>query len=132
VTEWVSQAVVLAIHDQQIAEHGGRNGLRDLPTLESSLARPQNLLAYGDPPPDIAALAASYAFGIAAKQAFVDGNKRTSAVVTATFLLLNGYDFTADEATRLQVWLDIGNGSMSEHQLTEWLRANIRKVAKRR
>jgi death-on-curing protein len=128
VTEWVSQAVVFAIHDQQIAEHGGLNGIRDLPVLESSLARPQHLEVYGDPPPDVAALAASYAFGIAAKQAFIDGNKRTSAVVTATFLLLNGYDFTADELARVQVWLNIGNGSMSEHELAEWFRANIRRV----
>ena len=126
--EWVSQAVVFAIHDQQIAEHGGLNGIRDLPTLESSLARPRHLEAYGEPPPDVAALAACYAFGIGAKQAFLDGNKRTSAVVTGTFLLLNGYDFTADEAARLQVWINIGNGSMSEDELAEWLRANIRRV----
>jgi death-on-curing protein len=117
---------VLAIHDQQIAEHGGLGGVRDLPTLESSLARPQHLEVYGKP--DIAALAASYAFGIAAKQAFYDGNKRTSAVVTGTFLLLNGYDFTADQITRLKVWKDIGAGAMDEPALTEWLRANIVKI----
>jgi death on curing protein len=129
VIEWVSPAVVFAIHDQQIAEHGGLDGIRDLPTLESSLAKPQNLLAYGDPSPDIGALAASYAFGIAAKQAFIDGNKRTSSVVTRTFLLLNGHDFSADEATRLLVWKSIGDGSMSEAELTEWMRANITKVS---
>jgi death-on-curing protein len=125
VTEWVIKAVVLAIHDAQIAEHGGLNGIRDCPTLESSLARPQNLLAYGDPPPDIAALAASYAFGIASKQVFIDGNKRTSAVVTRTFLKLNGYDFTADEATRLHIWKSIGEGAMSEEELVVWIRNNI-------
>jgi death-on-curing protein len=130
VTEWVTQAVVLAIHDQQIAEHGGLDGIRDLPTLESSLARPQHLAIYGDPSPDIAALAASYAVGIAGKQAFIDGNKRTSAVVTATFLVLNGYDFSAsaDEATRLEIWKMIGAGSLSEEELANWLRANIVKL----
>jgi death-on-curing protein len=128
VTEWVITTAVLAIHDQQIAEHGGLNGIRDLPTLESSLARPQHLAVYGDPPPDIAALAASYAFGIAAKQAFLDGNKRTSAVVTRTFLILNGYDFSAAETTRLQIWKGIGDGSISEQELTEWLRANTIKI----
>jgi death on curing protein len=128
VTKWVTKPVVLAIHDEQIAEHGGLGGLRDVAVLESALARPQQLAAYGDPPPDVAALAAAYAFGLARTQAFLDGNKRTSAVVTATFLLLNGYDFTADEATRLQVWLRLGAGSMSEKELIVWLRSNIKKV----
>jgi death-on-curing protein len=130
VTEWVTQAAVLAIHDQQIAEHGGLAGIRDLPTLESSLARPQHLALYGNPQPDIAALAASYAVAIAGKQAFLDGNKRTSSVVTATFLLLNGYDFiaSADAATRLEIWKMIGAGRMSEAEVGAWLRANIVKV----
>jgi death on curing protein len=128
VIHWVTKAVVLAIHDEMLAEHGGLGGLRDVATLESALARPQNLAAYGDPPPDVAALAAAYAFGLARTRAFVDGNKRTSAVVAATFLLRNGYDFTADEATRLQIWLRLGAGSMGEKELAEWLRANIKKV----
>jgi death-on-curing protein len=89
---------------QQIAEHGGLSGLRDITILEGALARPRQLEAYGDPPPDIAALAAAYAFGIARTQVFAEGNKRTSAVVTRTFLLLNGHDVTADEVTRLQIW----------------------------
>jgi death on curing protein len=95
---------------QQIAEHGG---LSDITILEGALARPRQLEAYGDPPPDIAALAAAYAFGIARTQTFVEGNKRTSAVVTRTFLLLNGHDVTADEATRLQIWEHLGEGTMS-------------------
>jgi death on curing protein len=126
--EWIEQAVVLAIHDRLIAEHGGFRGLRDPGTLESSLMRPQMLAAYGDP--DMAALAASYAFGIAAKQAFIDGNKRTSSVVSRTFLNLNGYDYvaSADEAIRLKIWRSIGAGSMSEETLVEWMRANIERV----
>jgi death on curing protein len=74
VTEWVAQDVVLAIQRRQIDEHGGLHGIRDVGTLESSLARPKNLEAYGNPAPDIAALAAAYAYGIAAKQVFIDGN----------------------------------------------------------
>lgn len=124
-TEWVQETVVLAIHDQQIAEHGGLSGVRDLSLLQSALARPRNLEAYGNP--DIAGLAAAYAFGIAKNHAFADGNKRTSSVVTGTFLLLNGYDFTADEAARLPIWLELGAGALSENDLANWLRANIKK-----
>jgi len=127
VTDWVAKAVVLAIHDEQLAEHGGRPGIRDINLLESALARPQHLQTYGDPPPDIAALAAAYAFGIARNHAFVDGNKRTSYVVTRTFLVLNGYDVTADEVTRLEIWTRLGDGSMNEQDLSEWLRSNIAK-----
>jgi death-on-curing protein len=125
VTEWVTSAVVHAIHDAQIAEHGGSPGVRDLNLLEPALARPQHLAAYGDPEPDVAALAAAYAFGIARNHAFVDGNKRTSAVVTRTFLILNGYDVSADEATRLQIWSDLGAGTLGEKELAEWLRSHI-------
>jgi len=126
--EWIEQAVVLAIHDRVIAEHGGLNGVRDPGALESSLIRPKWLAAYGNP--DRAALAASYAFGIAAKQAFFDGNKRTSSVVTRTFLNLNGYDYgpDADEKFRLELWSRLGAGEFSEADLVEWMRANIEKV----
>ena len=127
-TDWVTKPVVLAIHDEQIAEHGGLAGVRDIAILESALARPQQLQAYGDPAPDIAALAAAYAFGIAKNHAFLDGNKRTSYVVTRTFLVLNGYDVTADEPTRLRVWEQLGGGRMGEDECAEWLRSNIVKV----
>jgi len=125
VTDWVAKAVVLAIHDEQLAEHGGRPGIRDINLLESALARPQHLQTYGDPPPDIAALAAAYAFGIARNHAFVDGNKRTSYVVTRTFLVLNGYDVTTDEVTRLEIWTRLGDRSVDEEDIAEWLRSNI-------
>ena len=120
--DWVTKAVVLAIHEEQIAEHGGLNGVRDIATLESALARPQQLQAYGDQP-DIAALAAAYGFGVARSQAFIDGNKRTSYVVTTAFLLLNGYDLTADEMSRVQIWERLGEGSLSEEEFAGWLRA---------
>jgi death-on-curing protein len=82
---WLPREIVEAIHDRQIAEHGGRPGIRDADMLESALARPQNLFAYGDPKPDLAALAGAYAFGLARHQAFVKGNKRTSWVSTRAF-----------------------------------------------
>ncbi|MDQ4060013.1 MAG: type II toxin-antitoxin system death-on-curing family toxin [Pseudomonadota bacterium] len=123
---WVATAVVLAIHDAQIAEHGGSPGLRDQGLLESALARPQNLAAYGQP--DLAALAAAYAFGIARNHPFVDGNKRVSAVVSRLFLRLNGHDIAADQATRLQVWLGLAAGRISEEDLAGWFREHIRAL----
>lgn len=124
---WVTMAAVLAIHDEQIAEHGGSDGLRDTNALASALARPQNLVAYGNAEPDLAALAAAYAFGIAKNHAFVDGNKRTSAVVTETFLDLNSAHMTVDDAELVQTWVDLGAGSMSEHDLATWIRARLAK-----
>ena len=123
VTKWVAMSVVLAIHEQQIAEHGGTQGIRDLGLLESALARPQNLAAYGEP--DLAAMAAAYAFGVARNHPFLDGNKRTSYVATVVFLRLNGLDISADEATRLDVWLSLAAGEMTEEQLTDWIRSHV-------
>lgn len=125
-TKWVTKSVVLAIHEQQIAEHGGTAGTRDIGLLESALARPQNLAAYGEP--DRAAMAAAYAFGIARNHPFLDGNKRTSYVVTLVFLRLNGFEVVADEATRLQTWLGLAAGDVTEETLAEWLRANIVEI----
>jgi death-on-curing protein len=125
VIEWVTTTVVLAIHDEQIAEHGGLNGLRDLNTLESALARPKNRAVYSNP--DLAALAAAYAFGIATKQAFVEGNKRTAAAVTETFLALNGAELAASDAEIVQVWSELGAGSLSETALADWIRERLTK-----
>ncbi len=122
-TEWVAQAVALAIHDEQIAEHGGASGVRDLGLLQSALHRPQNLAAHGNP--DIADLAAAYVFAIARNHPFVDGNKRTSAVVTRTFLRLNGLDINASQAERLEIWSALGAGSLTEEALASWLRQRI-------
>jgi death on curing protein len=129
---WVTTAVVLAIHDEQIAEHGGRCGILDLNTLESVLARPKNRLAYGDQKPDLAALAAAYAYGIATTQVFVEGSKRTSAVVTETFLDLNGIELTASDAEIVQVWSELGAGRLTEAALADWLRERMIKRKKRR
>ena len=125
-TRWVTKSVVLAIHEQQIAEHGGTAGVRDIGLLESALARPQNLAAYTEP--DIAAMAAAYGFGVARNHPFLDGNKRTSYVVTFSFLRLNGIDVRADEATRLDLWLRLASGDVTEEQLAEWLRSHSVKV----
>jgi death on curing protein len=125
VITWITTAVVLAIHDAQIVEHGGSEGLRDHNLLESALARPRNLFAYGSPRPDLAALAAAYAFGIARNHAFIDGNKRTSLVATQTFVNLNGMDLAADDAEMLQVWSDLGAGNLSEEALADWIRKKL-------
>jgi death-on-curing protein len=130
VIDWLTGADVLAIHDQLIAEHGGADGIRDINLLASALARPQQLFAYGQSEPDIAALAAAYAFGIAKNHAFVDGNKRTSAVVTEAFLRLNGLGLTATDIEIVQTWTDLGAGLVTEPELIDWLRqktVNVRK-----
>jgi death on curing protein len=124
---WVETAIVFAIHDEQIAEHGGTDGLRDNNALESALGRPQNLEAYGDPPPDLAVLAAAYAFGIAKNHAFVDGNKRTSVAVTETFLELNDMRLMATDEEIVVMWTDLGAGTMSESDFAAWLRSKIGK-----
>ncbi len=120
---WVSEDVVLAIHDEQLAEHGGMKGLRDESLLLSALARPQNLAAYGTP--DIADLAASYAVGIARNHAFIDGNKRTALVVAAgVFLPLNGHKLTASDGETVRVMLAVADGSMAEQELALWFRTH--------
>lgn len=124
-TVWVTHTVVLAIHDEQIAEHGGTPGVRDIGLLESALNRPVNLETYGDPAPNISDLAAAYAFGIAKNHAFFDGNKRVSLVVTRLFLQLNGHDIDAPEAERLHLWLALGDGSLKEAALAEWIRDHL-------
>ncbi len=94
---WVRADVVCAIHQRQIVEHGGAKGVRDENLLLSALARPQNILAYEDAEPDIARLAAAYAFGIAQNHPFIDGNKRVALVVCSTFLKLNGWNLVATQ-----------------------------------
>jgi death-on-curing protein len=125
---WVRDNSVLAIHDEQIAEHGGLAGVRDPSLLLSALARPRNLAAYGKP--DLAGLAASYAAGIARNHAFLDGNKRTAWVVAEVFLLKNGYELTASDGDGVQVMLAVADGSMPEVKLAAWIREWMRPVGK--
>ena len=120
---WVNKAVALAIHDEQLAEHGGHGGLRDEAVLESRLARPLNQLAYGTP--DIFDLAAAYACGVGGQsQPFIDGNKRVSAVLTELFLDMNGYTLTAHDPALVETWLALAANQMTQDELAHWLRQN--------
>jgi death on curing protein len=121
---WVADSVVLAIHEAQLAEHGGISGVRDEGLLASALARPQNLEAYGEDV-DTAALAAAYAFGIARNHPFLDGNKRTAFVVMELFLNLNGRVLNADDAECISTMLALAAGNLSEKALADWLRSQI-------
>lgn len=123
---WVEKALILAIHDRQLAEHGGIAGVRDHVLLEGALARPQQLHAYGDPPPDLADLAASVALGLARNHPFIDGNKRTAAVACETFLLLNGMLLDADDVSLYPLYIGLADGSLSEPEFAAWLRAHLR------
>ncbi len=122
---WILEEIVLAIHSRQIAEHGGIDGIRDKGLLQSALARPQNLFAYSEETPDISALAAAYAFGIAKNHPFLDGNKRTAYVVMRTFLLLNGKDINASQEEKYITILKLAEGNLSEEELTNWIKENL-------
>lgn len=123
---WVPPQVVLAIHDEQVAEHGGIGGVRDVAVIESALARPCQLLTYGKP--DAAALAACYAFGLCSHHGFYDGNKRTAYVVAEVFLDLNGYAIEASDEAVVRVMLGVASGSITEAQLAEWFRSFIARL----
>ena len=123
--QWIRLDVVLAIHAEQLAEHGGREGLRDRSGLESALASPRNLLAYGNPTPDIAAMAAQYAFAVGCNQVFIDGNKRTALVVCRTFLILNGHDVNASQDEKYTVIMKLVNRDIDVGKLAEWMRARL-------
>jgi len=122
---WLLEETLTAIHHRQIAEHGGSEGLRDEGLLLSALARPQNLLAYGEPAPDLASLAAAYAYGIARNHPFVDGNKRTALVAARTFLILNGVDLEATQDDKVLTFLNLAEGAISEEELADWIRERI-------
>ncbi|WAC24893.1 type II toxin-antitoxin system death-on-curing family toxin [Blastomonas sp. SL216] len=120
---WVRQDVVFALHDEQIAEHGGLSGIRDAALVESALARPLNLAAYGEP--DAADLAAAYAFGLARNHPFADGNKRSAAVVALTFLLLNDVAFEITEAELVVMTMALAAGDLTEDEVARWFRDHI-------
>ncbi len=120
---WIATEVALAAHAEQLAEHGGGDGIRDAGALESAMARPQNLAEYGEPDP--AALAAAYAFGIARNHPFVDGNKRTAAVISETFLMLNGYTLSASDAEVVVAFVSLAAGELSEDELADWFRTHL-------
>jgi len=123
---WISKAVALAIHERQLSEHGGGSGVRDEGLLESALGKPQNLFAYSDGTVDLAAMAASYAFGLARNHPFVDGNKRSALVISRTFLRLNDADINATKEDKYMTFLALAAGDVSEGDLAAWFRKNMK------
>ena len=123
---WIDIELALAIHDRQLAEHGGGTGIRDLGMLESALAPPQQTYSYGDPPPDLAELAASLATGLAKNHPFVDGNKRTAAVACEVFLLLNGAILDATDEDLYAIYYGLAAGTVSEQEFAAWLRTVLK------
>lgn len=129
---WIEKSLAIAIHERQLAEHGGGSGVRDETLLDSALARPQQLHAYGDPPADLADLAASLAFGLARNHPFVDGNKRTAAVVCEASIMLNGDILDAGDLDLYPQYLALAEGSLSEADFATWLRRHIKLDAAKR
>ncbi len=125
---WVEEAVVWAVHEAQLAEHGGAAGVRDAGLLASALARPLNLVAYGEP--DAATLAAAYGYGIARNHPFIDGNKRTAFVCTELFLVLNGTILSADDADCVATMLALAASDITEAAYADWLRTHTAPLAK--
>jgi len=121
--EWLTKALMLAVHDEQLAEHGGGAGVRDEGLLEAALARLHNRFAY-DPAADLATLAAAYAFGLARNHPFIDGNKRTAFVAAEVFLDLNGVTLTASDESCVLTMLRLAAGEIEEDAFADWLRAN--------
>ena len=117
---WVQQRVVIAAHEESLAEHGGPSGIRDVGMLESALGRPENLFAYSEVEPSLQRLAAAYAFGIAANHPFVDGNKRATLVASVTFLRLNGLRLVAEKSETYLAFYELAAGTFSEEELAGW------------
>jgi death-on-curing protein len=120
---WIQREVALAIHDRQLAEHGGGTGVRDAGALDSALARPINRWSYGEE--DTAVLAAAYAFGVARNHAFVDGNKRTAWVLARLFLAINEANISFDQQDAIRVMLALAAGELSEEEMADWFRRHI-------
>lgn len=120
---WVTPSLVYAIHDRQLAEHGGPDGIRDRGGIESALARPQNLAGYGEP--DVADLAAAYACGLLRNHGFVDGNKRTAWIVARVFLADNGYRLHYDKPEAVRVVEAAAAGALTEPELAAWFRQHL-------
>jgi death-on-curing protein len=122
---WIDKRAFLLLHDEDLTEHGGLPGLRDEGLLDSALARPLNLLAYGEP--NMAALAAAYAFGIARNHPFADGNKRAALLSIGLFLAINEISFRPDKVEATQVFLALAAGEINEDELGAWIGRNSAK-----
>ena len=119
---WIERDVIIAVHEMQLAEHGGMAGIRDGGLLESALGRPINLALYGEP--DAAALAAAYGYGISRNHPFVDGNKRTGYVAAELFLRLNGYELLANDSDCVITMLGVAAGDVDETAFAAWMRTH--------
>lgn len=124
---WLDPTVLTAVHDMQLAEHGGGAGVRDATLFESALARPKQLASYGQP--DAPALAAAYGYGIARNHPYVDGNKRTAFVATELFLRLNGWQLMAEDADCVLTMLAVASGELSEERFAAWVRQHAERRA---
>lgn len=122
---WITRELALAVHDRQLAEHGGASGVRDESLLASALARPQQRHAYGNQSPDLADFTASLAFGLVRNLPFVDGNKRTAHVCYRVFVALNGGELVATDEEKYIAMLGLSEGSISESEFADWLRTRI-------
>ncbi len=120
---WVAPGVVLAIHDRQIAEHGGIGGIRDIGAIDSALQRPVNRASYGEP--DVAELAAAYVYGLSKNHGFMDGNKRTAWVIARLFLADNGQNLEFDPADAIRTMEGVAAGQISEAELAAWFRSRL-------
>jgi death-on-curing protein len=125
---WLAPEFIHRLHARQLVEHGGSPGVRDEDMLLSALGRPLDKWHYGNPKPDLCALAAAYAFGIAKNHPFIDGNKRTSAMACETFLVRNGLYPTASEEEKYPFYLSLASGELTEEEFATWLRENTTPV----
>lgn len=123
---WLKEEVIIAVHDEQLAEHGGAEGVRDSGLLSSALARPKNLAGYEKP--SVFDLAAAYAVGIVRDHPFVDGNKRTGFLAAYMFLALNGWELDAPEANAAAAVLELAAGEIDEAQFSAWLKENSVRI----
>ena len=126
---WLSKSTVLAIHNEQLAIHGGSSGIRDKGLLDSALVRPYNRFLYSSGV-ETEDLAASYAFGITRNHPFMDGNKRTAFVAASAFLLLNGKDLIASESDVVKTFQKLAEGTLSENELVLWFKKNTKSIDK--
>jgi len=126
--EWVAEQTVLNAHQEQLAEHGGGDGVRDMGLLQSALARPQNAFHYNQVN-SLAKLAACYGYGIAKNHAFIDGNKRTALVVTLAFLELNGYLLRTTQEENYLTFYALAAGVLTEEQLADWLESKLHQLS---
>lgn len=122
--KWVQREVLLLLHDESLAEHGGAPGIRGEGLLDSALARPLHLLAYGEP--DLADLAAAYGVGIAKNHPFVDGNKRAAFLAVGLFLLVNGQRLTATQAEATLTMFAVAEGTLDEPAFADWIRTHAK------